>query len=222
MISLKIKCNHALECPTGGNTIIRQNDVKYAVADFAIRAFGSSAVRDEPRIFPCRPAAPQETPAPSNTRTRVPDTDLRGDLCIRNLWAKSTDVIIDICVIDTDAKSYRDRDPLKVLESHERKKKKKYLDACLGQRRHFTPFAVSVDGLLGKEAKTLLQRLSGLLAKKWDKPYASVCGYVKASMSLAILRATHRCIRGSRIPTSRMSSDFPQWEDQAGLGLFRF
>jgi hypothetical protein len=28
-------------------------------------------------------------------------------------------------------------------------KKKKYLQACLEQRRHFTPFVISTDGLIG-------------------------------------------------------------------------
>jgi hypothetical protein len=58
------------------------------------------------------------------------------------------------------------------LANHEREKKKKYLEACLGQRRHFTPFVVSTDSLLGREAKILLKKLSALLAAKWEKPYS--------------------------------------------------
>jgi hypothetical protein len=77
----------------------------------------------------------------------------------------------------------------------------------------------SMDGLFGKEAKTLLKKLSGLLAKKWDKPYSEVCGYVIARMSIAIVRATHLCLRRSRILTSKMSNRLQQWEDKAGLGL---
>jgi hypothetical protein len=55
-----------------------------------------------------------------------------------------------------------------VLAAHEREKKKKYLGACcLEQRRHFSPFVVSMDGLLGKEeAKLLLKKLSARLAEK--------------------------------------------------------
>jgi hypothetical protein len=86
---------------------------------------------------------------------------------------------------------------------------------------HFTPFVVSTDGLIGKEANTLLKKVSSLLAEKWKKPYSVVCGYVNAQMSIAIVRATHLCLRGSRIPTSQMSNRCPQWEDKAGLGLFR-
>jgi hypothetical protein len=74
---------------------------------------------------------------------------------------------------------------------------------------------VSTDGLIGKEAKTLIKWLSLILAEKWEKPYAEVCGYVNARMSIAIVRATHRCLRGSRVPTGKMSEKhFPQWEDR--------
>jgi hypothetical protein len=82
---------------------------------------------------------------------------------------------------------------------------------------------VSADGLIGKEAKTLLKRLSALLAEKWEKWYAEVCGYryVNARMSIAIVQATHLCLKGSRIPISHMSNRQPQWEDNAGLSLFK-
>ncbi len=108
-----------------------------------------------------------------------------------------------------------------MLEAHKREKKKKYLEACLEQRWHFSPFVASTDGLLGKESRTLLKKLSALLAEKWEKPYSEICGYVNARMSIAMVRATHLCLRGSRIPTSQMSNRRPQWEDKAGLGLFQ-
>jgi hypothetical protein len=64
-----------------------------------------------------------------------------------------------------------------VLEAHEREKKKKYLEAYLEQRCHFSLcFVVSTDGLLGKESHILLKKLSTLLAEKWEKPYSKICG----------------------------------------------
>jgi hypothetical protein len=86
------------------------------------------------------------------------------------------------------------------------------------------PFVVSTgtDGLIGKEAQTMLKKLSARLAEKTGKSYSTVCGYVNARMSIAIVRAkTHLCLRGSRVPTSQMSGRRPQWEDGAGLGRFR-
>jgi hypothetical protein len=145
----------------------------------------------------------------------------RGDLSIRGLWQRQTDCIIDVRVTDTDAKSNLSKDPARSWKPTKREKKRKYLAPCIAQRRHFTPFVVSTDGLIGKEAKCLLEALSIKLAEKWEKPYAVVRGYVNARMSIAIVRATHICLRGSRIPSSKMSNRFPLWEDKAGLSLFR-
>jgi hypothetical protein len=86
------------------------------------------------------------------------------------------DCIIDVRITDLDAKSNCSRDPMKVLAVHEREKKKTYLEPCLEQRRHFNPFLLSTDGLIGKESKLLLKKLSALLSEKWEKPYSEVCG----------------------------------------------
>jgi hypothetical protein len=59
------------------------------------------------------------------------------------------------------------------------------------------------------------------LADKWEKLYAVVRGYVNARMSIAIVRATRICLRGSRIPTSTMCNRRPQSEDKTGISLFR-
>jgi hypothetical protein len=123
-------------------------------------------------------------------------------------------------VTDTDAKSYHSCDPHKVLAQQERKKKKKYLDPCLEQRKHFTPFVVSADGLLGRKAAKLLERLALHLADKWERPYSVVHGFVNAQMSIAIVRASHLCLQGSRVPLSQISRR-PLWEDRAVLGLFK-
>ena len=76
---------------------------------------------------------------------------------------------------------------MKVLAAHEKEKKRKYLEPCLEQRRHFTPFVVSTDGLLGKEAKTLLRTLLAAIAEKTGKSYSETCGFVNARMSIAIV-----------------------------------
>jgi hypothetical protein len=76
------------------------------------------------------------------------------------------DCIIDVQITDIDAKSNCSRAPGKVLAQHERRKKKKYLEPCLKQCWHFSPFVVSTDGLLGKEAKKRLKCLSALLSEK--------------------------------------------------------
>ena len=96
-----------------------------------------------------------------------------------------------------------------------------YLEACLQKLRHFSPFGALVDGLLGVEATTTFKRLASRLATKWKQPYKKTCGYVKITNTITLVRATHRCIQGSRVPAHRISVKRPQWEDYAGLNLFR-
>ena len=96
-----------------------------------------------------------------------------------------------------------------------------YLEACLQQRRHFSPFVTSVDGMLGMEATATLKTIASCLATKWKQSYSKTCGYVKSRIAITLVRATHRCIRGSRVPEHRISVQRPQWENGAGLNLFR-
>jgi hypothetical protein len=208
--SCQFSLGHALECKVGGLVILRHNEINHELADLSSKALSPSAIRDEPLIHPDNRslngprANPTEEPV-QHIKSRSNDED-RRDLLVRGLWQRGTDCIIDVRVTNINNKSQRHQPPEKVLLKHEREKKSKYLRACLEQRRHFTPFVVSTDGQIGPEAEVLLKRLSALLADKWCKPYSEVCGHVNARMSIAIARATHICIRGSRISTGRISS----------------
>jgi hypothetical protein len=99
-----------------------------------------------------------------------------------------------------------------VIATQEKQKKRKYLEACLEQLRHFTPFVCSTDGLLGREATTFAKQLAAKLATKWQKMYSQVCGYGQAHLSIAIICVTHLCLHRSRIPASRISTRCPPWE----------
>jgi len=74
--------------------------------------------------------------------------------------------------------------------------------------------------MFGFEARAFLKRLAKLLAEEWEKLYSTVMGFINARMSISLVRATNRCIRGSRIPVSNMSNHF-HWEGGAGLGLLK-
>jgi hypothetical protein len=216
---------HALQCKVGHLIIMHRNEVSDVLADLGMKALTPSAVRDEPHIHPnSHKLEKSDQKLPENPvqycKSKSNDED-QGDLLIRGLWQNGTDCIIDVRVTDINANSQRHLPPDKVLLKHEREKKSKYLNACLDQRRHFTPFVLSTDGQLGIEAKVLLKRLSALLTDKWDKSYSVVCGYVSAHMSIATTRATHLCLRGSLIPAGHISAKHPMWEDATGLELYR-
>ena len=108
---------------------------------------------------------------------------------------------------------------MKALATQEKEKKRKYLANCLEQRRSFIPFVVSVDGMLGYEANNLIKCIAKKLADKWKFPCSVVCGLIRSRMSIAIARAAHLCIRGSRVSALRITRS-PLWEDSAGVGLY--
>ena len=58
----------------------------------------------------------------------------------------------------------------KWLQTVENKKKRKYLEAFLWQLRHFYPFFVYVDELIGMEAEAALKFIASHPTKKWKNP----------------------------------------------------
>ena len=124
-------------------------------------------------------------------------------------------------VVNTEALTHRTKDPEKCLHESEQRENNMYLQACLQQRRSFSPFVASVDGPLGVEATATLKKLSSLLATKWKQSYSKTCRYVNSRIAITLVRSIHRCMRGSRVPSHQISVQRPQWEDGAGLNLFR-
>ena len=220
----KFTMQHALQCKKGGLVIYRHDEVKNELAHLIMTAMSDSAIRDEPLIISGRSA---KSPKAENTKEANDQSlnEQRGDISARGFWSIGTECIVDVRVTDTDQASSikRGRTPEREIEIQESEKKRKYLQACLDQRRHFTPYVliVSVEGLIGREAEAFTKRLAAKLALRWKKPYSQVCGFVKAKMSIAIVRATHLCLRGSRIPIQNVSRERHQWDDGAGLNLFR-
>ena len=224
----KFYISHTLDCQKGGLVMARHNKIRDRVADLAGKAFTPSHVRDEPFIYSGRAVKRTEVTSAgaggnkNHTVVQLPEvTEQKGDLLIRDLCQQGNGNIHDMRVVNTDAPTHRTKDPERCLHEAEREKKRMYLEACLQQRRHFSPFVASVDGLLGVEATSNLKRLASRMATKWNKSYSKTCGYIKSRIAITLVRATHRCIRGSRVLAHRISVQRPQWEDVAGLNLFR-
>ena len=110
-----------------------------------------------------------------------------------------------------------DRDAA-VLRTQEKVKELKHKTACEATRRDFVPFIVSTDGCLGEAAQASLRRLGRRLAEKWQRAYSQVFGFIKARMSVAILRASSQCLRG---PRGRVQGAVCVMEDGAALAVAR-
>ena len=174
---------HALDCKVGGLVIQRHNEIRDCVGDIAAQVW-TQVVRE---------------PIVREAETQVDDSGLRLDLGVRGVWQPQAEALFDFKVIDTDAPSYSNRSPESVLESGAQEKKRIYRQAVEDRRGTFTPFVISVDGLLHREAEHFLKRMATCVASKWKKSYAQTCGYIRARLSFAIIRAASLCLRGSRV-----------------------
>ena len=121
--------DHSLVCRKGGLIIQHHNEVRDAVGDSAALVWG------------------RVVPEPVVRDTSVDGDTLIADLGARGIWKLQTMVLFDICVVDTDGKSYLSHSPIAVLASAETEKRK-YCDAYTERRATFTPLCFSVDVLL--------------------------------------------------------------------------
>ena len=144
-------------------------------------ATNNRSVRDEPIINIGRdtnqsiPAAahvnPLNTTPPAPDQLPNPPSNDRGDILIHSFFAKQFDCVIDVRVTASDSPSMVMYEPMKVLLSHEKTKKKKYLSRCEEQRRHFAPYVADCYGLLGKEAVAINKKIPSKLSAKWRIAY---------------------------------------------------
>lgn len=246
----KFSLTHALTCKHGGLIIRRHDEIRDTLGDLATKAFGPSAVRKEPTLslFQSTPnnshhdnsteaastnpknqermltdSSHCTTPHPSSASPLHPvsqQPELRGDLLIRGLWEHQHSCIIDVRMTDPDAASYRTTPTDKILSNQEKEKKKKYHPTCQELRHHFTPFITTTDGQIGQEGNKMLTRLASKLCSKWDAPFGKVKAFVKMRVQIAIVRATHICLRMPRAGIRDSSEAFLPIEDGAGLMMF--
>eukprot|EP00919_Chromeraceae_sp_WS-2016_P019328 GHVR01046020.1.p1 GENE.GHVR01046020.1~~GHVR01046020.1.p1 ORF type:complete len:204 (+),score=32.29 GHVR01046020.1:291-902(+) len=172
---------HVLDCRRGGLVAQRHNEIRDAIGEL------------------CKMAYPQVTKEPVVAESSETGKTLIADLRVRGVWQRQTDACVtDICVTDTDARSYLNRTPSCVLKEKESAKKSKYVAAAEARRASFTPLAFTIDGAAGTEAEMFLETLSEKLAGKWGVSKSVTTQYIRTRLSFAILRATALCVRGSR------------------------
>ena len=94
---------------------------------------------------------------------------LRTDLLIRGVWSPQETALFDIRVIDTEAKSYSNKNPEDVLESCADENRTKYSEACQENYIAFTPLVFCVDGMMAGESKIFLRRQADRLACRLRK-----------------------------------------------------
>ena len=67
------------------------------------------------------------------------DNENSGDKSILGFWIRGRECVFDVRITDTQTRTCRNQDPIRVLEKCEWEKKNKHLEACLERRKDFTP-----------------------------------------------------------------------------------
>ena len=144
--------------------------------------------------------------------------ETRGGLLIRGVWNRQTNAIIYVKLGDADANTYRFEPMVTLMARWEKMKKDKHGKHCHEQRKHFSPFALSVDGMLGREALVVLANLSRLIAVKMNEPLSHVRGWINGRIAIAVARSYSLMIREARL-LSPLRDREPEWDPASGLGL---
>ena len=231
---------HALSCKVGGLVHIRHDDVADEFGHLSGLAFKPSRVTHEPLIQSGAVCETRESveaqlqddrrntqrnldqvevgedERADNTHNPHPriDNENRADKGVMGFWKRGRNCLFDVRLTDTESRSTRNQDPKRVLAKCEKEKKDKHLKPCLERRKDFVPLVYSVDGISGREAKSAERRLASALSWKWKRDYSEMCGYVRARMALAVVRANTLLLRGSRV---RQSRPRPIIEDGAAM-----
>ena len=79
-------------------------------------------------------------------------------------------------------------------------------------------FALSVDGMLGRETLAILRNVSQLMAAKIDELILHMRGYIDIWIAIAVTRSYLWMTRGDKLP-SPLDSREPDWDPESGLGL---
>ena len=95
-------------------------------------------------------------------------------------------------------------------------KKDKHGQNLLDKQKHFPPFVLSVDEMMGEEAQVAITTLSWFMAKKMDEPISHVKGWVNGRIEIAVARSYSWVLHVSQAPSTLLTQE-PDWA--LGLGL---
>ena len=195
---------HTLTCGTGGNRIGRHNVVRDSLGGICEDCVGASSFYVSYEAWIVRQGE-------DGCRDGK-----RSDIRVRNLNemdpTKETDV--DIRIFCPDALSYQNKPVEALLKQHEKAKVDLYKASVEAKGRLFLPFVISTDGVIGEEGRKMMGWLGNRLAKKWGKDRSIVMSYIRARMSVAIVKSVSASIRGDRRPKNVARAGF---EDGAAL-----
>ena len=98
--------------------------------------------------------------------------------------------------VNLDSGSYLYMMLEKALAKAEKEKNDLYLQACLDCGFNFTSMVYSENGIPGAEDLSAQRKLAALLSYKLKREYSEMCGFVRARMSIRIVRSNILLLSG--------------------------
>ena len=106
----------------------------------------------------------------------------RLDVSAIGFWRPSEKICCDARVFDPNCTTYKDTEPVKVYEAHEREKKNEYLDRVVNvERGSLTPLIFSSSGGWGKECSKFHRQLANLPLERRNERYSLVMAFTHLS-----------------------------------------
>ena len=88
-----------------------------------------------------------------------------------------------------------------------KKKKDNNGKNCHEKQKHFSPFLLYVEGMLGNEAIVVLANLSQLMEAKMEKPISHVRGWVNGQFGIMVARFYSHMVHGACLPSPLRERD---------------
>ena len=145
--------------------------------------------------------------------------DKRCDVLIQVLWEIQSEDIIDVRLEDPGCDSYK-KYPIGTILASWGNKKGKHINHCHEQQKYFSPFLLSVDVIIVKEALVVLANFSQPMAAKMEEPISHMQGWVNIWITIAVKISYSRMIRGAFLLSPLWGRE-TDWESGLGLGLVK-
>ena len=154
------------------------------------------------------------------------ESGARLDIVADGFWGLSRErTYFDVRVFNPYAISNRQTSLSTTYRSHEREKKRHYLQRIRDvEQSSFSPLVFSSTGGMAKEASAFYKRLASLLSEKHDQSYSSTMAWLRCVLSFSLLRSAILCFRGHRsvvgkpIKASHIPVDVIRAESSLTLG----
>ena len=180
---------HAMNCKRGGFVIMRHNDIRDFEANLLKRVCND--VEIEP---PLQPLGNEHL-----ERGAINSDSARLDVRARGFWRRGQNAFIDVRVTNPGAATQSQKSIEKILQEHEREKKRAYNERIMNvEHGTFTPLVFTVLGGMGQENEKYHKHLADKIATESEDDYSKVVNYIRCKVAFIVLRSALLCLRGSR------------------------